>query len=41
LWNSGKAIAAPIRAGISAGNGQLFATTADGFLYAFGYAMEH
>jgi hypothetical protein len=41
LWNSGKAIASPIRAGISAGNGQLFATSADGTLYAFGFFMEH
>ena len=41
LWNSGKAITSPIRAGLSAGNGQLFATSADGMLYAFGFVMEH
>jgi outer membrane protein assembly factor BamB len=41
LWNSGKAIASPIRAGISAGGGQLFAASADGTLYTFGFFMEH
>lgn len=41
LWNSGKAVTSPIRAGISAGGGQLFATSADGTLYTFGFSMEH
>jgi outer membrane protein assembly factor BamB len=41
LWNSGKSIASPIRAGISAGDGKLFATSADGTLYTFGFFMEH
>ena len=41
LWNSGKAITSPIRAGLSAGNGQLFATSVDGTLYTFGFLMEH
>ena len=41
LWNSGKSIASTIRAGISAGDGKLFATSADGTLYTFGFFMEH
>jgi outer membrane protein assembly factor BamB len=41
LWNSGKTIGAPIRSGISAGNMQVFATAADGTLYAFGFPIEH
>jgi hypothetical protein len=41
LWNSGKAIASPIRSGISAGGGQVFATAGDGTLYVFGFPMEH
>jgi outer membrane protein assembly factor BamB len=41
LWNSGKSIASPIRAGISAGDGKLFATSVDGTLYTFGFFMEH
>jgi outer membrane protein assembly factor BamB len=41
LWNSGKTIASPIRSGISAGGGQVFATSTDGTLYAFGFFIEH
>jgi PQQ-like domain len=41
LWNSGKAITSPIRAGISAGGGQVFVTSADGTLYSFGFFLEH
>ncbi len=41
LWNSGKAIASPIRAGISAGSSQIFATASDGSIYTFGFFMEH
>jgi len=41
LWNSGKSILSPIRAGISAGDGKVFATSADGTLYTFGFFMEH
>src|SRR5207247_5767962 len=42
LWNSGNAIASSLRGGgVSAGGGQLYVTTRDGTLYAFGFWMEH
>lgn len=42
LWNSGHAIESPVHGGgISAGGGQLYVTTQDGTLYAFGFWMEH
>ena len=42
LWNSGGAITSSARNGaLSAGGSQIFATTDDGTLYAFGFPMEH
>ncbi len=42
LWNSGKAIASPVRGGTLAGGGtQLYLATQDGTLYVFGYPIEH
>jgi hypothetical protein len=42
MWNSGKTIAAPITdSGLSAGDTQVFVSTADGTLYAFGFPIEH
>jgi hypothetical protein len=42
LWNSGSAIASSVSGGaVSAGGGQLYVTTGDGTLYAFGFWMEH
>ncbi len=40
LWNSGKSIASSVD-GISGGGGQVYVTTRDGALYAFGFPMEH
>jgi outer membrane protein assembly factor BamB len=40
LWNSGKAIAAVARGGLSAGQGNVYVPGADGTLYAFGFAIE-
>jgi len=41
LWNSGAAIAPAAPAGLSAGGSQVYVTTGDGTLYAFGFPMEH
>ncbi len=42
LWNSGKSISSPVEAaGVSGGGGQVYVTTQDGVLYAFGFPMEH
>jgi outer membrane protein assembly factor BamB len=41
LWNSGTAIAATGRAGVSAGGSQVYVASGDGTLYAFGFPMEH
>ncbi len=42
LWNSGTAITSFARGGaISGGMGQIYLTTHDGTIYAFGFPMEH
>ena len=41
LWTSGTTITSFARAGLSAGNGQVFVVTYDNTLYAFGIPMEH
>lgn len=42
LWNSGTTITSFARGGaLSGGMGQLYVTTFDGTIYAFGYPMEH
>ncbi|HEX5081918.1 MAG TPA: hypothetical protein VFY40_07730, partial [Blastocatellia bacterium] len=42
LWNSGKAITSFARgAALSGGVGQVYLTTHDGMIYAFGFPMEH
>ena len=42
LWNSGKAITGFAHgAAISGGMGQVYLTTNDGTMYAFGFPMEH
>ncbi len=42
LWNSGTTITSFARGGaLSGGMGQLYLTTYDGMIYAFGYPMEH
>lgn len=42
LWNSGKTIASFTRgAALSGGVGQIYLTTYDGMIYAFGFPMEH
>ncbi|MEK7831201.1 MAG: hypothetical protein AAB401_08960, partial [Acidobacteriota bacterium] len=42
LWNSGTTITSFARGGaLSGGIGQLYLTTYDGTIYAFGYPMEH
>lgn len=42
LWNSGATIASFTRGGaISGGMGQIYVTTYDGTIYAFGFPMEH
>ena len=41
LWTSGTTITAFARAGLSAGNGQVYVVTYDNTLYAFGIPMEH
>ena len=41
IWNSGKAIAAPVRRGeISGGGSQVYVGTSNGALYAFGVPMD-
>jgi len=42
LWSSGKTITSFARGGaLSGGMGQIYLTTYDGTIYAFGYPMEH
>lgn len=42
LWNSGKALSAPIRnGGLSAIGSQLYLGASDGTFYAFGFPIEH
>jgi putative pyrroloquinoline-quinone-binding quinoprotein len=41
LWTSGTTITSFARAGLSAGNGQVYVVTYDNTLYAFGIPMEH
>ena len=42
LWNSGTMITSFARGGaLSGGMGQLYLTTHDGTIYAFGFPMEH
>jgi hypothetical protein len=41
LWNSGNTIASFARGGISGGGSQLYVTTHDSTLYAFGFPIEH
>jgi outer membrane protein assembly factor BamB len=42
LWSSGAAITSFARGGaLSGGMGQIYLTTYDGTIYAFGYPMEH
>jgi outer membrane protein assembly factor BamB len=40
LWNSARTIASTVRGGLSAGQGNVYVPTADGTLYAFGFAIE-
>jgi outer membrane protein assembly factor BamB len=42
LWNSGKTVTSFARGGaLSGGIGQVYLTTHDGMIYAFGFPMEH
>lgn len=42
LWNSGDALPSKaLGSGISVGGGQVYVTTSDGEMYAFGFWMEH
>ena len=42
LWNSGKAMTAPVRHGGLSGSGsQIYLGTTDGAIYAFGFPIEH
>ena len=42
LWNSGATITSFARgAALSGGVGQIYLTTYDGAIYAFGFPMEH
>jgi outer membrane protein assembly factor BamB len=41
LWTSGTTMTSFARAGLSAGNGQVYVVTYDNTLYAFGIPMEH
>ncbi len=42
LWNSGTTLATSVRSGyLSGGAGQLYVSTNDGTVYAFGFPMEH
>ncbi|MCI0747481.1 MAG: PQQ-binding-like beta-propeller repeat protein, partial [Verrucomicrobia subdivision 3 bacterium] len=42
LWNSGTTITSFTRGGaLSGGVGQIYLTTHDGAIYAFGFPMEH
>jgi outer membrane protein assembly factor BamB len=42
LWNSGKALSAPVRiSGLSAIGSQLYLGASDGTFYAFGFPIEH
>ena len=42
LWNSGTTITSFARGGVlSGGVGQIYLTTHDGVIYAFGFPMEH
>jgi outer membrane protein assembly factor BamB len=42
LWNSGTSITSFARGGaLSGGVGQIYLTTYDGVIYAFGFPMEH
>ncbi len=42
LWNSGKTMTAPVKAGGLSGSGsQLYIGTSDGTVYAFGFPIEH
>jgi outer membrane protein assembly factor BamB len=40
LWNSAKTITSSVRGGLSGGQGNVYVPTADGTLYAFGFAIE-
>ncbi len=40
LWNSAKTITSTVRGGLSSGQGNVYVPTADGTLYAFGFAIE-
>jgi len=43
LWNGGATIATstPPNGGVSTGNSQIYVAGADGYIYAFGFPMEH
>jgi outer membrane protein assembly factor BamB len=41
LWDSGKAIPAIASSGLSGGSSQLYLSTSDGTIYAFGFPIEH
>ena len=40
LWNSGRTIMAPVRGGLSGGQGNVYVPGADSTLYAFGFEIE-
>lgn len=41
LWNSGDAIGTFSTTGLAAGNGNIYVSTYDGTMYAFGFPIEH
>jgi len=41
LWDSGKTIAGIANGGLSGGASQLYLSTQDGTMYAFGFPIEH
>jgi outer membrane protein assembly factor BamB len=41
LWDSGKTIAGVASSGLSGGSSQIYLSTSDGAIYAFGFPIEH